>query len=192
MKRHLAMIFLLIGAAVLGPDRTVQAQSSSPEADQNQQGGSATTAASDSGEDDLALGLGLGLTQIDSGALSRHTFLPLLVITGHTFASEFGFGLRSGEDVTNIMFQFGGSFYPINLRRGEVGFGLQFNLETDAVGSGADGSSLTAMGFFVEYQVSLQKGVQAGVRIFPFLMTHMEDYTRTSNFAPGLSLKFFF
>ncbi len=152
----------------------------------------ATTVQAASSGNDMRFGVGASITRINDGLLGKTSIMPLGILDFSQASVEFGFNLRAGESQTQFMLQIGGAYYPFELTYGELGFGLQFNLETDAVVIQNKGQSTIMFGIYAEYKAHATEGLDFGLRVFPFQLFHTTNYSRIGLFSPGLAAGFFF
>ena len=145
-----------------------------------------------SGGSDMRFGVGGSITRINDGLLGKTAFMPTAVLDFGNADVEFGFNLRAGENETQFMLQVGGAYYPFAFDHGDMGFGIQFNLETDAVTVNNNGQSAIMFGLYTEYKVSATEALDIGLKVFPFQLFHTENYSRIGLFSPGFSTVIFF
>lgn len=140
------------------------------------------------GQSSNRLGLGYNVTFYD-GEIVAH--MPKFVFQGKMFTAGAGFQLHSGEDLTNFMLEMDFSARAIRMRSASIGFGGQIDLTTDVV---VANKKETAFGFgaFCEGLVDVAPNLSVGVRVFPFEIATVGDWTRFGLFGVGLSVSFLF
>lgn len=168
---YLVLIALLVGFGLVATSAFAQAASSG---------------------NTMRFGVGTSITRLNDGILGKTSMMPLAILDFDKAAVEFGFNLRSGESQTQFMLQLGGAYYPFSMKAGELGFGVQFNLETDAVVINNEGQSSIMFGLYTEYKAHATDSLDFGLRVFPFQLFHTENYSRIGLFSPGFSAGFFF
>lgn len=170
-KQVIVLVALMVGFGLVTTTTSVQAASSSG---------------------DMRFGVGASITRINDGILGKTSIMPLGILDFSQASVEFGFNLRAGEDQTQFMLQVGGAYYPFELNYGMLGFGLQFNLETDAVVINNNGQSTIMFGIYCEYKVPANEALDLRLRVFPFQLFSTDNYSRMGLFSPGLAAGFFF
>jgi hypothetical protein len=152
----------------------------------------AASAQSSGSSSAMRFGVGTSITRINDGLLGKTAIMPLGILDFAKDSAEFGFNLRSGEDETQFMLQLGGAYFPVEGSAGQLGFGAQFNLETDAVRINNEGKSVFMFGLYAEYRAPASDSLDIGMRVFPFQLISSDNYSRFGLFSPGLVVAFFF
>ena len=152
----------------------------------------AASAQSTTSHSDMRFGVGMSITRINDGVFGKTAMMPTAILDFEHANVEFGFNLRAGESETQFMLQVGGAYHPFELGGGQLGFGGQFNLETDTIVNNGNGQSGIMFGLYTEYRVPAGDFLDFGLRVFPFQLFHTTNYSRIGLFSPGLSAGFYF